>query len=357
MNASHTGNDIDRAVQKSNHKYKQLIKRELMAAIRPPYAKFSLNHTPARLIKVVGLLPITFRSSTYNIPLSIELPEMFPYTHPEVFVKPTKQMVLSSTCPTIDSNSGRVIALKFLKEWKHPSSDLSTLLQALSTEFGTHTPVYASTKPLEDGSRTSTPSSMYPAVNEFTSSQVPKSFPALPDSVIKTSLMSAAMDAGRRRISNIYHDQAKELSLLVKAEQDLVMGAERIDSHLEEIRAEKLRITEYIERLKEAIPKLEKTICSQKENQSCINSSDSSDSYESAKRINEIMVTTAPVYKQIFESHAEDCAIHDALYLLGEIQRKKLINLDTFLRQNRELARRQFFLRATILKARRTANI
>jgi len=72
---------------------------------------------------------------------------------------------------------------------------------------------------------------------------------------------------------------------------------------------------------------------------------------------NEAVVATAPVFKQLIQAHAEDAAVEDALYFLGESLRRGVLDCESFLKHVRNLSRKQFLLRATMQKCRQTGGL
>ena len=67
--------------------------------------------------------------------------------------------------------------------------------------------------------------------------------------------------------------------------------------------------------------------------------------------------TTTPLYRQLLNAHAEESAVHEAIYYLGEAMKQEVIDCDVFLKQVRKMARRQFFLKATMNKCRKVAGL
>ena len=53
----------------------------------------------------------------------------------------------------------------------------------------------------------------------------------------------------------------------------------------------------------------------------------------------EAVSATAPLYNQLLEAYAEDAAIEDALYFLGESLRRGIIDSEVFLKHVRNLSR------------------
>jgi ESCRT-I complex subunit TSG101 len=73
--------------------------------------------------------------------------------------------------------------------------------------------------------------------------------------------------------------------------------------------------------------------------------------------VDDAVTTTAPLYKQLLNAFAEEAALEDAIYYMGEALRCGVIDLDVFLRQVRTLSRKQFMLRALMQKSRQKAGL
>ena len=71
----------------------------------------------------------------------------------------------------------------------------------------------------------------------------------------------------------------------------------------------------------------------------------------------EAVTTTGPLYRQLLNAHAEEAAVHEAIYYLGEALKHEIIDCDVFLRQVRKMARKQFFLKATMNQCRKVAGL
>ena len=67
--------------------------------------------------------------------------------------------------------------------------------------------------------------------------------------------------------------------------------------------------------------------------------------------IDEVIIPTAPLYKQILNLYAEENAIEDTVFYLGEALRQGVIDLDVFLKHVRLLSRKQLQLRAAAAAA------
>lgn len=63
------------------------------------------------------------------------------------------------------------------------------------------------------------------------------------------------------------------------------------------------------------------------------------------------------LFFRLLNAYADEAAIEDAIYYLGEGLRGGVIDLDTFLKHVRTLSRKQFILRATMQKCRQKAGL
>jgi ESCRT-I complex subunit TSG101 len=127
----------------------------------------------SRLLCFNGTLPVTYRGLTYNIPIELWLPEMYPNGAPIMFVRPTQDMLINPS-NEVDPN-GRVYH-SVLHSWNFQSSNLVQLLFALQNVFALHPPVYAkpplpptppaiSPKPVQPQGTPAYEPTVYPPVN------------------------------------------------------------------------------------------------------------------------------------------------------------------------------------------------
>ncbi|GAA96744.1 uncharacterized protein L969DRAFT_54417 [Mixia osmundae IAM 14324] len=107
------------------------------------------------LVCLSGTLPIGFRGQTYNIPVAIWLPHLFPYHPPMVYVVPTSSMVVR---PSKQVDPSGLCHTTYLTAWqsKPEGCNLVDLIESLKALFSKEPPLYA--KPASEVSRASTPS-------------------------------------------------------------------------------------------------------------------------------------------------------------------------------------------------------
>lgn len=327
-------------------------------------------------------------------------------THPQnaplSFVKPTPDMSIKVS-KYVDSN-GKVY-LPYLHEWSGNGSTLLNLIQWMITAFGEIPPVYS--RPRDQPPRPRWPGD--PAANSFmptpsgyppypqvstqppyptggaawpTSSNLPypnygspypgqmpvngtpyppaanpTPYPPVPnygggtdvaggtitEEHIKASLLSAVEDKLRRRLKEQSQQSQAELETLRRTQQELKEGKSRLEDILFRLQRERTE--------------LDKNVAILQEKEKELNVAVERLADQEGIDVDEAVVTTAPLYSQLVNAFAEEATLEDAIYYMGEALRKEVIDLDTFLKQVRTLARRQFTLRALMHKCRQKAQL
>ncbi|KAJ1524894.1 hypothetical protein ONE63_009757 [Megalurothrips usitatus] len=159
---------------------------------------------------------------------------------------------------------------------------------------------------------------------------------------IRASLLSAVEDKMRRSLREQSSRARDELEILRQTESELRTGKNRLDDILARLTKEQEDLDKNISMLKDKEDELSKA------------TERLSDQHVDP---DEAVTTTAPLYKQILNSYAEEAALEDAIYYVGEALRRGVIDLDVFLKQVRALSRRQFMLRALMQKCRQKAGL
>ncbi|KAJ7470729.1 UEV domain-containing protein [Mycena latifolia] len=116
-------------------------------SLRPKSDVYTYDDGRTQLLLCVhGLLPISFRSASYNIPIAVWLTRDYPQEPPLPYVVPTTDMLVKPG-PHLDV-SGRS-SLDYIQQWARKSEgcSLAALVDAMQAEFSRVPPVYA--KPRE----------------------------------------------------------------------------------------------------------------------------------------------------------------------------------------------------------------
>ncbi|XP_021119564.1 tumor susceptibility gene 101 protein isoform X2 [Heterocephalus glaber] len=322
----------------SKYKYRDLTVRETVSVItlykdlKPVLDSYVFNDGSSReLMNLTGTIPVPYRGNTYNIPICLWLLDTYPYNPPICFVKPTSSMTIK-TGKHVDANGK--IYLPYLHEWKHPQSDLLGLIQVMIVVFGDEPPVFS--RP--------TVSASYPPYQATGPPNSPSRDGTISEDTIRASLISAVSDKLRWRMKEEMDRAQAELNALKRTEEDLKKGHQKLEEMVTRLDQEVAEVDKNIELLKKKDEELSSAL-EKMENQSENND------------IDEVIIPTAPLYKQILNLYAEENAIEDTIFYLGEALRRGVIDLDVFLKHVRLLSRKQFQLRALMQKARKTAGL
>lgn len=350
----------------SKYKYRDLTVRETVNVItlykdlKPVLDSYVFNDGSSReLMNLTGTIPVPYKGNIYNIPICLWLLDTYPYNPPICFVKPTSSMTIK-TGKHVDANGK--IYLPYLHEWKHPQSDLLGLIQVMIVVFGDEPPVfsrptisasyppYQATGPPNTSYMPSMPSGIsaypsgyppnpsgypgcpYPPGGQYpatTSSQYPSQPPVatvgpsrdgtISEDTIRASLISAVSDKLRWRMKEEMDRAQAELNALKRTEEDLKKGHQKLEEMVTRLDQEVAEVDKNIELLRKKDEELSSAL-EKMENQSENND------------IDEVIIPTAPLYKQILNLYAEENAIEDTIFYLGEALRRGVIDLDVFLK-------------------------
>lgn len=363
------------------------------------------------LLNLQGTIPVVYKGSSYNIPICIWLMDTHPNNAPMCYVKPTADMHIKVSM-FVDHNGK--IYLPYLHDWVPHNSDLLALIQVMIVTFGEQPPVYAKTRsetqqsstpypvqsfmpvpgsgnvsssgfpPYPPNSQYSGGSNVYPPYPPAASGGFPYpssygsyagttpsyptqgysgSYPPYPPATqpsptvqpnssgsgtiteehIRASLLSAVEDKLRRRLKEQFSQLQAELETLRRTQQELTSGSSHLADLFEKLKREKQELEKNVNILQDKETELEKEIAKLSDNQSI--------------DVDEAVTTIAPLYKQMLNAFAEEAATEDAIYYLGEGLRSGTLDLDAFLKQVRQLSRRQFMLRALMQRCRQKAGL
>lgn len=327
----------------------------------------------------------------YNIPVAIWVLDTHPTHAPLCFVRPTPDMQIKVS-QHVDGNGK--IYLPYLHEWDPSQSDLLGLVQMCIITFGEQPPVFARPQnqpaPPPVVAPQPYPPQAYPPTSSYggyyppnpgnigyppapvpapayppTSSAYPPQPPAVSSAGVQgtpyppvsnsstisqehvmMSMRSAVEDMVRRRLREEYALKNVEIQSLSKIRDELNAGQAQLKNAIDIIDRENDSIDRAIrelhtenDKMKEALKDAEKF-------------KDATD-----MKPEDAVTTPTPLYRQLMNAHAEEAAVHEAIYYLGEALKHEIIDCDVFLKQVRKMARKQFFLKATMNKCRKVAGL
>ncbi|XP_061856216.1 tumor susceptibility gene 101 protein isoform X2 [Colius striatus] len=371
----------------AKYKYRDLTIQETTSVItqykdlKPVMDSYVFNDGSSReLMSLSGTIPVPYRGNTYNIPICLWLLDTYPFNPPICFVKPTSSMTIK-TGKHVDANGK--IYLPYLHEWKYPQSDLLELIQVLIVVFGEEPPVFSrptassyppyqavgppttsyvpgipggissypagstpnpSYPPYPSGGPYPAPSVLYYPSQPPATTVGPSRDGTISEDTIRASLISAVSDKLRWRMKEEVDRAQAELNALKRTEEDLKKGHQKLEEMVTRLDQEVAEVDKNIELLKKKDEELSSAL-------------EKMESQSENNDIDEVIIPTAPLYKQILNLYAEENAIEDTIFYLGEALRRGVIDLDVFLKHVRLLSRKQFQLRALMQKARKTAGL
>ncbi|XP_058065302.1 tumor susceptibility gene 101 protein [Anopheles bellator] len=339
------------------------------------------------LLNLHGTIPVKFKGNTYNIPICIWLMDTHPKNAPICYVKPTAEMRIKVSS-YVDFNGK--IYLPYLHDWNPKNADLLDLIQIMTVTFGELPPVYSKgpdTYPKQPSFMPPTSTSYMPAYpaqayppypvsgagyNNYGQptpglstgatgqGYLPYGMPSYPTPMsttpainqgtgtiteehIRASLISAVEDKLKRRVQEKVNQCQAEIQTLKRTQLELNEGQVKIQDLVSRLQRDEQELTKSIAVLKDKEKELERELGS-------LEQVDTID-------VDEAVTTTAPLYKQLLNAYAEEAAIEDATYFMGEALRSGVIDLEVFLKQIRQLSRKQFMLRALMQKCRQKAGL
>jgi len=358
---------------------------------------FANDGTSLPLLKMKGTVPIFYRGSQYNIPMSFWVSKDYPLTPPLVYVTPTATMQLDRNHDHV-SPDGKVF-LPYLNQWNSSRSNLNGLISTCKAVFSNFPPVHAKApggpsppaygqqgRSSGPGYPTSSPgyptsSTGYPGA---TSTPPPPPYqqaagvptgigrsgmsslpppPAASDVVRRTSDEEKARNEVRKQnelkatrqaveiklkehFRKFREKMKKELTEEMKTQSNLEEGQRKLEEGMEKLESQKKDFEEAIDELSMKRKQLETWLAEYE------GSSDSSsqDSAIAQMSLDEAIVPVDTPSRQLFDCVAESNAIEDILYHLDRSLGNDTIDLQTFLKEVRKLARRQFMAKALAKK-------
>lgn len=407
---------VSGALSQVNYRHPDKTKRDIMnllhhyKGLAPCKSRFTFNDGQERdLILIKGTVPVPYKGNTYNIPVSMWLLDTHPYHAPICYVVPTPDMQVKVS-KHVD-NAGKIY-LPYLHEWNQASSDLLGLVQVCIIIFSEQPPVFSRPRqpaptypgyppqqaagyppqpaagypPQPAGGYPPQPISGYPPYPATSSmgggfppaypvpdqgtgnlpyppgqgnspgypayppggspSSTPSSLSSqssLSQEQVKASILSAVEDKVRRRVREEFSQVQAETDSLKRTRDELTQGQAKLGSMVARLEQETQQMGDSIAVLEAKKEELERL----------------GDKLEGVEEVpvDELVSPSTPLYKQLMAAVAEEAATEDTVYFLGEALRRGAVDCEVFLRQARDVSRRQFLMRATILQCRKKAGL
>lgn len=326
------------------------------------------NGVTKDLVCLDGTIPVVFRDATYNIPVGIFISDNHPVDPPICYVRPTKDMTIKVSRHV--DGSGRVY-LPYLSDWNRNSCDILSTIQVMQIVFGQSCPVYQKCPgydiqqsntpmppplpnnpysigsngiPSSSGHNRSPISMPMPSPHSKPSNSGPSDNGTITGHHIRASLLSAVEDRLRSRYKEKVLQIRDEIEVLKRTSEQLNSGRAQLDDLKKRMADELIELIQTKKRMQEMNDQLNEFIIKY-------------DKEEEEIDPDEAYGPTQPLYRQLLDAFAEENAVVDAIYYLCEGLRKGVVTLDVFLKNVRELSRRQFMLRALMHACRSKASL
>lgn len=258
------------------------------------------------VISLYGTIPILWQGVKYQIPVAIICPPQYPNQPPVPYVRPTPAMILRPKHQNVDT-SGRVHLPHYLGVWDKTQYNLHGVVVTMSRVFSVAPPVNSRPAPQQQIQ--------------------PQNDPAR-----RRLILTLSRDLHQR----LQQDNDKTMETLCKLltkEEDLCLTKDHVDGQL-------------------------------RSHQSLVSTSEDRHNllHSEKSKLNTWFITVEPdneekhidmrlrcrdvLDEQMIQCGSEDSAYTDVLYQVDEAFAKSLIDLDTYVKEVRRLAREQFFPRA-----------
>jgi hypothetical protein len=312
--------DFEILLRRSNISDKTLVKRHIDELL----SEFS--HFRVELSSHVfedgsekPLLSLTGTISYNTVPIQLYLNDSYPLQVPIVYVRPRPETRLKTSYIV---NSNGQINLSSLIEWEATMYDLYILVNLLTFKFNDDNPL------LEPD-----------LIAAYSDS-------SLPSELMQQSLMTAVQEKLKHRFFDLFEQELSKAECLKKIESDLKANQTLIVNSLNRHEAIIDELDGINRELKAASQRLDsrlKRLVSSTANMTM--------------GMEDVIIPTCFLHRQILELHAQELAIQDFIFYLNQGLYSGTLSLDIYLKQVRASSRKLFFVRATILKAREQANL
>ena len=368
-----------------------LLKSSVGSTLSPIAAQLvEDNGNSSNVLVLQGTIAIHFRGNTYQLLVDIYLPAGYPHRPPVCFVRLAENMYLKENHRHVGSD-GKVY-LPYLHEWRNSTHNLVELVVAMSSVFSAEPPVFS--RPAASTS-TAAPSTSFTTASS-SSQQQSTSFASSSSSSYLQQKQAEAILAAEAAEANAAAEAARRAAAeeqAKKAEKERAIQAQREwekkrtdqvrdtvrqnvmqylqdesnkclqqvqNDHRDKQRltlAEEQKITLQLEYYRKQAQELERQCAVVDE---C--KEDIEDWLKTARQsikdgaevqdtsVDDLVQPASSLHAQMLGLAAENSALSDALYFLDRALYKGHLTLETHLRQVRKLAKRQFLVRAHLIK-------
>jgi len=348
------------------------------------------NGNSSHCLVLQGTIAIVFRGNTYQLLVDIYLPSGYPIRPPVSFVRLAKNQYLKENHPHVGSDG--MVYLPYTHEWDPRTHSLIEMVVAMSSVFSADPPVFTRAAPVSPP-----PAPPPPAYSSYVSSSnassrisndrnAATSSTTSPDSerhmreALAAMMAREADEANRvaeiarnadreekereekitaqkewekrkeeqtrievnKNIRSYLHDFSEETkSTLVsdwRDQEHLKQNKKFLDKEMNDLAQKKAELKEHIETLDAKTEEIEKWL---KESESA---------KEEQTSVDDICQPLTKLDAQMLDLSAESAALTDTMYFLDRGMYMGQIDCTTHLKMIRKLAKRQFLIKAHLIK-------
>mmetsp|Transcript_58637 Transcript_58637/g.113127 ORF Transcript_58637/g.113127 Transcript_58637/m.113127 type:complete len:384 (+) Transcript_58637:2-1153(+) len=324
--------------------------------LQPVVGTFSSGGRSVCLFYLHGVLPINYNGASYNIPVTIYFDDHYPKVPPRCFVTPSEGMALKPQHSMVDS--GGMVYLPYLSNWS-PHSSLAELITLITSAFSAQPPVYA--KPQTPAQQPDAASALWqlgsaalgglfgggqtqsqPAGRPQMARPVAVAKPAQPQQPVATvtavpvarnpkeqqqmEITQALRDRWRFVVEPLVDDINQQNKLHV----DLENAVHAVRKDINELKQEADQIVQQEAELREAEGRFSAFIEA--------NNGREMDPDTLRDEVD-------PDTRQVLDCVSEECALEEFIQALDEMLTERKITTEDFLREIRDVSRRQYMCR------------
>jgi ESCRT-I complex subunit TSG101 len=354
-----------------------LIRSQVGQNLRPHPSSFIQNDgTTCHALLLSGTIPMSYRGAQYNVPIDLYLTPKYPLLPPVVYVRPINTMMIKEGHQHVGSDG--MVYMPYFSQWNQYCNLVDACTQ-MSRIFSNEPPVFSKQpgwKP--SGGRVTKPPATYeatPPPPRYEDIQVKISSNGHGHSISeKEQLERLAREADEAnavaavaRAAEAKEEQERKLTLEAKERLQqkslelLNLHKEGIEHTVGNLLTDQVLMDKSSSYVQNQMKKLQDR---RKELEDCNKEvdevSERISSYinaaeEEMSNQNEICVDELALPKDIHSAQmlilsSENAAIKDALFFLDKALADRKVSLDAHLRSVRKLAKRQFLIKAHLLK-------
>mmetsp|Transcript_15346 Transcript_15346/g.42574 ORF Transcript_15346/g.42574 Transcript_15346/m.42574 type:complete len:395 (-) Transcript_15346:1106-2290(-) len=363
-----------------NRDASSLLKSSVGIHLTPGIAPLVENNgDSSHCLVLQGTIAIVFRGNTYQLLVDIYLPPGYPIRPPVSFVRLAENMYLKEHHPHVGSDG--MVYLPYTHEWNPRTHSLIEMVVAMSSVFSADPPVFT---------RAPAPQPP-PSYSSYTSSSNSNSSPmnrkpAAPNSSIDSEryiqdqiaaimakeaeeartaeteqkLMQQQIAAQReweekklkqirtevnQKIQSYLMDFTEETKKTLSADwrdqEHLKHNKDQIQKEMQELTEKKKELKDHIEIIDEKTKEINEWL------------EESKNAVDGEPEVDDVCQPVNKLDAQMLDLSAENAALTDAMYFLDRGMYMGQIDCTTHLKMIRKLAKRQFLVRAHLIKINR----